>query len=339
MAGTDGEKTPALRLSLVHQGFRFSFIQIYRLLSLLIRREERGQGEGEKIARRIHIRPDLSLQFPENEVVSVAEGEEPPESYRVVAAFLGLYGASSPLPAFYTEDLLRESAEDRSITRDFIDVINNALYHLFFQCWAKNRLAYQVAEEGSPEALDRIYCLLGLGSEEIKASFDHPYGLLRFIGLASQSSRSAEGLRSLLSDALNTSDLQVEEGLSRSVPIPDDQRFKLGIQGNLLGISSYLGKEIKSCTGKFRIHLGPLPEKDFRKFLPDQPSFARMGELVRFYVDQPGTWDVEIKVAAETVKPACLGGIEGARLGWNSWVCSRRLPSRYSRVRLQQPPS
>lgn len=338
MAGKDGEKTPALPLRLVHQGFRFSFIQIYRLLSLLIRREEGGEREGEKIARRVHIRPDLSLQFPENEVVSVAEGEAP-GSYRVAAAFLGLYGASSPLPAFYTEDLLRESAEDRSITRDFIDVINNALYHLFFQCWAKNRLAYRVAEEGNPEVLERIYCLLGLGSEEIKASFDHPYRLLRFIGLASQSSRSAEGLRALLSDALNTPGLEVEECLSRSVPIPDDQRFRLGIQGNCLGSSSYLGREIKSCTGKFRIHLGPLADKDFRKFLPDQPSFAWMGELVRFYVDQPATWDVEIEVAAETVKPAGLGGITGARLGWNSWVFSRLLPSRYSRLRLQPPPS
>ena len=46
------------------------------------------------------------------------------ENYRVdifiMVNFLGLYGSSSPLPIYYSEDLIRDQADDNDSTADFL---------------------------------------------------------------------------------------------------------------------------------------------------------------------------------------------------------------------------
>ncbi len=43
------------------------------------------------------------------------------ERFEVQVNFLGLYGTSSPLPVFYTEDLIDEASDDESVAREFIE--------------------------------------------------------------------------------------------------------------------------------------------------------------------------------------------------------------------------
>ena len=89
----------------------------------------------------MRFRPLLSFAFPATDVERVervgdGDGTRPP--YRVTVNFLGLYGESSPLPAFLTEELMADDPED-SPRRDFLDLFHHRLVSLFYRCWQKYR--------------------------------------------------------------------------------------------------------------------------------------------------------------------------------------------------------
>lgn len=57
------------------------------------------------------------------------------ENYRVdifiMVNFLGLYGSSSPLPIYYSEDLIRDQADDNDSTTDFLGFLNEPIYEQY----------------------------------------------------------------------------------------------------------------------------------------------------------------------------------------------------------------
>ena len=112
-------------------------------------------------------------------------------------AFLGLYGTGSPLPNFYSEDLLDEQSGSGSASRDFLDLLNGAIYPLHFAGWARHRLFYALVEAAEPAALERLFCRLGFPADPGPAR--RPLHLLRYLGLFAMASRpvgAAPGMES-----------------------------------------------------------------------------------------------------------------------------------------------
>ena len=309
-----------MKTALLKEGRRFSFIQAMRLLRYMVRREPGHVRDEKTLSRSIRVRPELSLNFPETDISQIVESDAQPCRYSVTATFFGLYGASSPLPTFYTEDLLQEQNEDRSITRDFLDILNAPLYELLFKRWGKYQLVHQIADEQDPRALQRLYCLLGLGSEPFRRQIENSYRLLRYIGIATQLPRSAEGLRAMLSAALEAAEIQIVPCVERTAPIPEDQRLWLGESGNVLGEDSVLGEQVPDRMGKFRVQIGPVDGDRLHYFLPDGQPFRDMEALIRFYLDQPLDWDLEIVLKPGEAGGVVLGQERWSRLGWNTWL-------------------
>jgi len=322
MAPEDGKQNTYLREQLFQEGPRFSFVQAIRLLRHLIRKETEAGIDDHNLQNRIRVRPDLSLAFPNADIVAIEETSKHPSRFLITATFLGLYGTSSPLPTFYTEDLLREQAQDQSISRDFIDILNARLYALYFQSWVRHRLFFKIVEEPDISSLERLYCMLGIGGRRLREQVEDPYGMLRYLGLFMQFPRSAEGLRILLSDGLDETGIKINQCVERTVTIPEAQRFTLGVSGNSLGETACLGSEIDDRMGKFRICIGPLNREDFDRFQPDKPAFHKIKTLIRFYLDQPLDWDVETTIMLHETATAQLGEPKWARLGWNTWLFS-----------------
>jgi len=270
-----------------------------------------------KWEERVRVRPELSFAFP---VADVARVELDAEDLVVIATFLGLYGSASPLPCHYTEDLMDEASADSSVSRDFLDILHRRLYQLYFQIWSKYRLFYRIAEEKNPLDQVRLFSLLGMAEKELRDSLQlDAHSLLRYIGLFMQI-RSAEGLETLLRDAMGMGCIHVQQCLLRKVPIPRDQQMRMGISGMRLGVDSVLGSEIQDRMGKFRINIGPLKNKDFESFLPDTPQHNKLISLVRLYILDPLELDLRITLAAGEVRPITLGG--SSKLGWNTWSFS-----------------
>lgn len=330
MARADRRSPPDLKTLLLEEGKRFSFVQALRLLHFLVKNEAEDAVDAHTLEKRIHCRPALSLDFPGTDITTITASGTAPETFDITATFLGLYGASSPLPTFYTEDLLHEQSDDKSITRDFLDIFNAPLYPLFFRGWGKYQLAYQIVEQADPDTIHRLFSLLGVESPLFQRRMSDPMALLRYIGLTTQSPRSAEGLRALLSDALQTPRLGIVQCVTRLASIPEDQRCRLGISGATLGHDSYLGVRITDRMGKFRVSIGAADGETLHRFLPNDVHFKKMTELIGFYLDQPLDWDLEITVAAGEIRHAGLGTDAWSRLGWNTWLFSGAPPDRES---------
>lgn len=337
MASQTGEQTPDIKNRLVTHGQRFSFIQAFRLLCFFIQKDTGSGLDKNDIFKKIRTRPELSLDFPESDIISIEKISKDPSQCLITVTFLGLYGSSSPLPTFYTESLLHEQAEDKSVTRDFIDIINSPIYVNLFKVWGKYRLFFKIAEQYDPEVLHKLYCLLGLESEKLQKQVEDSYGLMRYIGLFTQFPRSAEGLQSLLADSLKEPSIRIRQCVKRLAEIPQDQRFVLGFSGNKLGENSYLGSEIIDKIGKFEIQIGTVNSESFHRFLPDKPAFGKLCNLVRFYLNQPLIWDLKLRLDSKIIKPAKLGGNRWSQLGWNSWVFSEKLPPGTISITLGEP--
>ena len=321
MAGENRRTFPDLKAHLLNEGHSFSFFQVMRLLRFLV---SSGSKQGAVPAEKMHgirVRPDLTLAFPAADISQVEEGRGGENTdFRVTATFMGLYGSSSPLPTFYTEDLMDEAASDESVTREFLDVFNNRVYLLLFKAWNKYRQFLQVVEENNEEHIERLFCLLGLGEKSIRDDIPDAYRLLRYIGLFSQFPRSAAGLKSLIQDALDDVPVDVCPCLLHMATIPEDQRSLVGRNGAVLGRDSYLGEQIPDRMGKFRLELGPLNAKAFRDLLPGGTKYNTLTTLTRLYVTDPLEYDVSVTLSQGQASTVCLGSPSWSRLGLDTWV-------------------
>jgi len=322
MAGEVGGSSSHLISDLLKKGHQFSFFQVMRLLRLLIGHRTREDQKESSAEDHIRIRPELSLSFPPADVAAIEEIDHDKPLYLITATLLGLYGSSSPLPTFYTEDLLDEASEDLSVTRDFIDIFNHRLYLLLFHSWTKYRLFLQVIEENNPEVLGKLFCLVGLGEKGMRKDLPDAYSLIRYTGLFTQFPKSASGLQTLLYDALGKIPVKVIPCMKRTVKIPPDQRLLLGPPGNSLGEDSFLGEEIDDRMGKFRLRIGPLKSDSFHALLPGSPDHQRFAFLTKFYLLDVFEYDVELILAEKEAETVSLGGSQWSRLGLDTWVFS-----------------
>jgi type VI secretion system protein ImpH len=315
MAGKDRGAFSDLRLDLLKEGHTFSFYQVIRLLRSFASADG-GTGKTDSI----RIRPELSLNFPPADVDRIEELSEDDIQFLVTVTFLGLYGPSSPLPTFYTEDLMDEASDDESVTREFVDILNHRIFLLLFKCWAKYRQFFQVVEEKDADHMVRLFSLFGLGEEALREDVPDAYGLLRYLGILTQFPRSALGLKTLLQDSLGKIPVEIVPCVLSKVRIPEDQRLFMGISGSYLGQDSFVGEEIEDRMGKFRIKIGPLRQKEFQGLLPGGEYYEKLTSLTNFYVTDPLEYDVELTLAEKEAQGVCLGQPEWSRLGLDTWV-------------------
>ena len=327
MATTSRGTAASLEDDLLSRGHEFSFFQAMHLLGVLLQ----DCGDAGRPGK-VRVRPELSLAFPCSDVQRIEKKEY---GYLVTVTFLGIYGQTSPLPTFYTEQLLDESATEVSATRDFLDIFNHRICTLFYECAIKYRLipcqsgsvgdAGRAACDGQgPDLeedshLERLYCLIGLGEKSLRQGFPDPQALLRYTGLLSQHPRSALGLQSFMSDVLQVP-VKVLQCLERRVSVPADQRLQLGGANCTLGADAVLGCEVSDSNGMFRLQLGPLDRQTFAGYLPGTPGRSRLDAFLRFYLTAPLEWDLELKHNPKETPAAVLGCVAGGRLGWDSWL-------------------
>ncbi|MBM4133867.1 MAG: type VI secretion system baseplate subunit TssG [Nitrospira sp.] len=326
MAGTDRTATTDLTDRLLRDAPSFTFFQAIRLLQDTLRHEGGEGGPPADVWDKIHIRPNLSLAFPETDLDAI-EVLPDGKGYRVTANFFGLYGVSSPLPTFYTEDLIEERRADKRAVRAFLDIFHYAIYPIFFAAWAKNRQYLTVFEEGDAAHLDRLYALIGLGEPSIRDRQPHAYQLLRYAGLFTQFPRSAMGMETLLSDALEQVPVSVESCVPKRMDIPADQRLILGesreAEQGRLGQGAWLGQSLDDRMNHFLVRIGPVSAEQYHQLLPGQPQYGWLKYLIRLY--QVGCLGSSLELvlkAGSLQQPACLGVVQWGRLGLDTWIFS-----------------
>ena len=329
MASPSGEPDHSLIRRLEDKAKLFSFFQVVRLLEQASPEAVRVGHRGPAAEESVRLRPSSSMAFQSADVTRIErrEGEGPP--HQVTATLMGLYGASSPLPAFYSEDILAyetQNAPEADPVRLLLDLFNHRLLSLLYRSWAKYRWAFNF-EAGAVDPISRqMLSLLGVAGEALRSAVGvSPTRLLRYAGFITQRPKSATALAGVLSDYFEGQPVSVEQCVPRWMVIPQAQRNRLGRANSTLGLDLSLGESILDRSGKFRIHLGPFEDQaSLEEFLPETDSYRELGALVRLLVPDPLEYEVQISVRGSAV-PECRISCDtgAARLGRVSWLDSQ----------------
>jgi type VI secretion system protein ImpH len=322
MAGESRGSPVDIKEKLLEDGKSFAFFQAIRLLRFYLAEDKRFRKGQDSIREAIRIRPKLSLAHPPVEIDEINEIPLEQPIYRITANFLGIYGESTPLPSFYTEDLLDEEREGESAARDFLDIINYPLYLIFYRIWEKHRPFLRVVDERDPRYLDILYSLMGMGVKDMREGVKGIYHLLKYIGILSQFPKSALGLKTLLRDVIGEPTVDIIPNIKRRVRIPEDQRCFLGVSGNRLGRECYLGETIEDLTKKFRIKIGPIDAQGFRQLLPGTYKYKRLALFAKFYLIDPFEMDLELVLGGGEAQSSRLGEHFWSQLGVDTWLFS-----------------
>ncbi|HEV2321046.1 MAG TPA: type VI secretion system baseplate subunit TssG, partial [Gammaproteobacteria bacterium] len=180
MASETGQARADLEHELVSNSREYDFYQVVRLLERL--------REGEE-STRLRYRPVLGLERSESDVAGMRG--DAGTGYEISPTFMSLYGASSPLPVWYTSELLEDEWNDQSAARDLLDLLHQQIYPLLYGAWRKYRFALNAVEGEGDRYWGMLYAIMGLYDPAMRSRVPESVDFLGQTGLFSRQVRSA----------------------------------------------------------------------------------------------------------------------------------------------------
>lgn len=274
----------------------------------------------------VRLRPSLDLSFHSSDIAEVQPpGGEGGDKFLVECNFFGLYGTTSPLPAFYTEELLHQ--DEPTIERGFLDLFNHRLLSLFHRAWEKNAIAAGYRRDGGDAFSLRLLQLVGIPTGALPEGYRLPQGrLLGLAGLLAHQPHSVVQIEAALGHLFPGIPITLEPCIGTWMPVPAAQQNRLGQANCRIGADFSIGDQVFEQSSTFGIAIGPLPLATFLRFLPSGDLMAELRELVDQVNSDSLDWQVELQLAAEDVPRLCLEGFfstDEARLGWTTWLGDR----------------
>ena len=316
--------------NLLKKWHRFSFFQAVQLLERAVPEAAQVGHGGRPEKEIIRFRPDASLAFPDSDIVSI---EELPTSsggkrYRITISFLGLYGSSSPMPTYFTEDILWEEGYATRV-RDFLDIFHHRLISLFYRTWSKYRYYIQFRKGGSDPLSKRLIWFIGQLNEEThpeegkegrKEKIISPVRFLKYAGAMTQQPRSASLLEGILTDYLEGIPVKIKQCIERRAVISKRQRNALAEKNCTLGNNFTMGATLPDRSGKFRIVIGPIKYDKLGGFLPGNHDYRSVSEILDAYLVDGLDYDMEVKIQAQNIPGVKLSESDASGLGRNTWL-------------------
>lgn len=325
----------ALIRALEESAPRFNFFQAVRFLQRATGGEPVG---GERLAEAFRFRVLPSLRYPSSSVVQLRRRPESSPKRRdleLVVAFMGLAGPMGVLPPHYTRLVLDQLRRGHHALPDFLDLFNHRLISLFFRAWEKCRLpaAYEGAllrGSGEDPFTLGLYSLVGFGTGRLRRrmAFDDQ-ALLFYAGLLADRHRPAVALQQMLSDYFEVP-VALEPLRGQWLQLdPADWSALPGVSHPLgqhcqLGRDLILGERVWDVRSRFRLRLGPLTFRQFRRWIPTGDTLRPCCQIVRTYVGLGLQFDVQAILKGPEIPCLKLGASGEAQplLGWTTWLRS-----------------
>jgi type VI secretion system protein ImpH len=309
---------------LYREPYVFEFFQAVRVL-------ERISPDREPVGRfvppptevvRFGVHPSTS--FPASEIQSLEANESGPPLMRV--NFMGLIGALGMLPLPYTLMVLERLRSKDAVLRDFLDLFHHRIISLFYQAWEKYRFNVSYERGERDKFSHHLLDVVGLGTPGLQDRQEVPDdALLFYTGLLGLHSRSALGLRQVLTDYFRVP-VEIEQFVGAWYPIDRDTQCAVGEErrgSEQLGFGAVVGDAIWDQQSRIRIRLGPLTLEQYKDFLPGRPGNNALKAITRFYAGGEFDSEVELILQRDQVPRCELTGLEQEiMLGWTSWIKS-----------------
>ncbi len=350
MGKTPPSAIPNLIKDVLKNPQQYTFSQIIHLLGLWLM-PSKGFENNKLLRQNLRFRPALTLGFTPTDVESVKLSyadpneenkgitshlvqvdpiEEIPERIEITATFYGLYGTNSPLPKSYTEQLLTELAEDSSVKRDFLDILNNQFYllHTFMTLninpWYKWKSTY------NQDAGQMLMALASYGNKELRNQLQDEDMFLRCSRFFFHKTRSSSGLKAMLCDIIGWKKIRIYTNEMRIVRIPDYQRAQLGVLNTTLSRDCSLGDTVKCYTDKLHIELFDVDGATLNRLRPNTKFTNLLHTIIMNYCHNISEYEVTLSMRANETQTSCLGGFQHsttnaeqpnfACLGHNTWL-------------------
>jgi type VI secretion system protein ImpH len=339
MGTEDGSAAGSLSELLGREPFRFDFYQAVRLVELL-RPDAIPPGHGGSNAEPVAFQSKVGLDFPASDLYSADFPADNREPVRMTVAFMGLAGASGPLPTPFTELVIQRTAARDFATRDFLDIFNHRLISFLYRSRKKHRAALN---NRPPEQTEWARWLFDLAGLEFAASNRDTRrwarSLLRYCGILSNQVRSMAALEAILGDHFGIS-VSGEQMLGRWLRIEARDQTRIGRRlgaNRKLGVDTVLGVRAWDQMGRIRLHLRALKLPRLREFLPTGASFKALARIARVHLQQDIDIDLRLALEPGQVSGMRLSLSDGSRLGWTSWLNTGRSRSGDDPVRVRLP--
>ncbi|PRY06567.1 type VI secretion system protein ImpH [Paraburkholderia sp. BL25I1N1] len=311
----------ALLPVLLHDATRMNFFRFCELIELAAPAKP-SLGTTDSLADEpVRFRSHTRLGFPNREIDAVEyDLDNPAAAPAVRTTFLGLYGVDARMPSYFVDEVAqtRDGAEPLSA---FLDLFHHRIATQYYRVWRKYRYPAGFRSGGTDEISQYLlsFAGLGIGAPEIARSVGIRK-LLSMLGLASQKTRTAEGLAGVLQHAVPDARIMVEE----FYPVWTHAE---GYERGALGDGCLLGRGFFDRSNTVRVVITPRTRESVLGLIPGQATHREVMALLRFYLGYEAQAQLEMHVSAPLMPTQQLNS-DQVRLGYTT-----RLPQPAERDR------
>ena len=321
MATQSRTTDPPLAQQLFDEPYRFRFFQAVRLLERMYADRQPVGQDADASREVVRFRTRQTFNFPSSEIHDLTiEPDSNANQPEMMVAFMGLTGPLGVLPHQYTELLMDRARYHDTAAWSFFDVFNHRLISLFYRVWEKYHFPIAYERTGEDNFTAYLFDLIGMGTNGLRARLSFKdQALLFYGGLIAQRPHSATAIGAVVGDFFGVSATVVQypgEWLKLG-----DNVTALGTANSQLGATTIAGTKVWSDQSKFRMRIGPLTLKDFRRFVPTGNGYRPLNEIVRLLAGLEFEFDVQLVLKRDEVPFSVLACDQnGPRLGWTSWL-------------------
>lgn len=298
MAAKPSESLTQLEHDILENGSEYNFFQAYRLLESV---NQTYPVSARRPARKIEVRPELSLAYTEHDISKI-EALDKNRGYEIISQLPGLYGVSSPLPDYYNEELLDNEWDEHNAPREFLDIIHKQLFPKLYQAWRLYKLNLNTVERSNESYWNLLFSLLGDPNIENNGLKDLK---LRYFSLFANKERSKEGLRILISDFLDIDDIEIQEFNRQEVNINERLRCRIGQANHQIGVA-HLGSKILDQSLKVVAIANDISETQYNNIEQNSEKLEILRQLLTEYLKKPLELDLQLNVKISDSQ-VCLG--------------------------------
>lgn len=322
MAGQDGKTPHDLEFAeaLAKRPYDFDFFQTIRRLECMNPDKPRLGTAPRPVDEPVRLGQEPALTFAPASLASFKPGDDERPA-RLAVTFFGMFGPNGPLPLHLTEyarDRARNAADPTFLR--FIDVFHHRMLSLFYRAWANAQPAVNFDRPESDRFAIYVGSLFGMAIPSFRNRDAFPdLAKLHYAGPLSCQTKSADGLRAMIEGFFGMP-ARIEQFVGQWLELPEPFWCRMGQSREVstLGESVTVGSRTWEAQGKFRVVIGPVDYADYTSLLPGAQSLARLVALVRNYIGQELSWDLNLILRKQDVPALRLGGKE--RLGWTTWL-------------------
>ena len=275
----------------------------------------------EELYAYVNFSANPSLTFPKSEISNINFLEVNREvKVEVELNFLSLFGAATPLPIHYAEEVKEDYGEDQ-VLLDFLNLFNHHIQKFIYPIWKDARYYVSYQKDLKDKHSKQMLSILGLypQSQEGESELDFNK-LLPFLGMLSLKQKSSGTLASIMRHYIGHNDITIDECVLSKAIVPEWQKKTLGDREAILGESMICGDFVTVSNLKFRINLHDIPWEYLKDYSLFGSKIDVLKDLISFTLNEPLGFEIALHIHEQNIKSYGLDENSDVMLGVNSWV-------------------